>query len=251
MGDTRKIREYGIREKLELVENLTKYFSHATTLNKMKEFEEGIISVNLFSDVNIICHEAGFYFNVVSGRYYPFLVSEAKELLGGLLKDDDNVFINRYQVVVQNDKVLYINSYSGFFKETIIYKPLLLNFSAKHTIKNSEKRKVIEVLSKLENESNFIEMFQNSELTENDYKLIYDNIGVRAIKDALNLNLKQTEIDVDVLKGHLRTWKDAIEFLLKVVEKSQDSYNNVKGLVEISKEVTKQLLDKYEITSLF
>lgn len=247
----KRVKEYQIGEKLDLVENLTKYFSHITTLDKMKEFENGIISINLFSDVNIICHETGFYFNVVSGRYYPFLVSEVKELLEGLLNDDDNVFINRYHVLVQNDKIFYINSYSGFFKETIIYKPLLLNFSIKHTMRNSQKRKIVEIFNKLENESALIEMFQNSELTENDYKLIYDNIGVRAIKDALNLDIKQSEIDVDVLKGHIRTWKDAIEFLLKVVEKSQDSYNNIKGLVEISKEVTKQLINKYGITNLF
>lgn len=237
-------------ESLDIVKNLRKSFFYVLRVNNVKDFENDLVLINLFSDEYILAHETEkLFFNYVTSRYGVFKFSELDNI-NPLFEPDNPVYISRYYFLTKNNTIYYVNSYSGIFKENIIYKPLLLNFSTKHTKNNVNKRDVYKIINILEENKDVANTFLDQNVDDKDLEKFIKAFGPRSIKKALNSVAKENEINAEFLKSYITNVRDMVQFAIEIVEKNE-SLNAVKGLVSTSEEFTKILVDKYNIMSLF
>lgn len=237
-------------ESLDIVKNLRKSFFYVLRVNNVKDFENDLVLINLFSDEYILAHETEkLFFNYVTSRYGVFKFSELDNI-NPLFEPDNPVYISRYYFLTKNNTIYYVNSYSGIFKENIIYKPLLLNFSTKHTKNNVNKRDVYKIINILEENKDVANTFLDQNVDDKDLEKFIKAFGPRSIKKALNSVAKENEINAEFLKSYITNVKDMVQLAIEIVEKNE-SLNAVKGLVSTSEEFTKILVDKYNIMSLF
>lgn len=247
----KEMKVYQLDESLDIVKNLRKSFFYVLRVNNVKDFENDLVLINLFSDEDILAHETEkLFFNYVTSRYGVFKFSELDNI-NPLFEPDNPVYISRYYFITRNDTIYYVNSYSGFFKENIIYKPLLLNFSTKHTKNNVNKRDVYKIINILEENKDIANTFLEQNVDDKDLEKFIKAFGPRAIKKTLNSEAKENEINAEFLKSYITNVRDMIQLAIKIVEKNNESLNAVKGLVSTSEEITKILVDKYNIMSLF
>lgn len=238
-------------ESLDIVKNLRKSFFYVLRVNNVKDFENDLVLINLFSDEYILAHETEkLFFNYVTSRYGVFKFSELDNI-NPLFEPDNPVYISRYYFLTKNNTIYYVNSYSGIFKENIIYKPLLLNFSTKHTKNNVNKRDVYKIINILEENKDVANTFLDQNVDDKDLEKFIKAFGPRSIKKALNSVAKENEINAEFLKSYITNVKDMVQLAIEIVEKNNESLNAVKGLVSTSEEFTKILVDKYNIMSLF
>ncbi|ABJ91504.1 hypothetical protein YS40_110 [Thermus phage phiYS40] len=247
----KEMKIYNIKESVNLVENLRKNFFYVLRVNNVKDFENDLVLINLFSDEYIFAHETEkLFFNYVTSRYGVFKFSELDNI-NPLFEPDNPVYISRYYFLTKNNTIYYVNSYSGMFKENIIYKPLLLNFSNKHTKGNIMKRDVYKIINILEENKDVANTFLEQNVDDKDLEKFINAFGPRVIKKALNTIAKENEINAEFLKSHITNVRDMVQLVVNIVEKNNESLNAVKGLVSTSEEFTKILVDKYNIMSLF
>lgn len=245
----KEVKVYQLDESLDIVKNLRKSFFYVLRVNNVKDFENDLVLINLFSDEYILAHETEkLFFNYVTSRYGVFKFSE---LDNPLFEPDNPVYISRYYFLTKNNTIYYLNSYSGIFKENIIYKPLLLNFSTKHTKNNVNKRDVYKIINILEENKDVANTFLDQNVDDKDLEKFIKAFGPRAIKKALNSVAKENEINAEFLKSYITNVRDMVQLAIDIVEKNNESLNAVKGLVSTSEEFTKILVDKYNIMSLF
>lgn len=238
-------------ESLDIVKNLRKSFFYVLRVNNVKDFENDLVLINLFSDEYILAHETEkLFFNYVTSRYGVFKFSELDNI-NPLFEPDNPVYISRYYFLTKNNTIYYVNSYSGIFKENIIYKPLLLNFSTKHTKNNVNKRDVYKIINILEENKDVANTFLDQNVDDKDLEKFIKAFGPRSIKKALNSVAKENEINAEFLKSYITNVRDMVQLAIEIVEKNNESLNAVKGLVSTSEEFTKILVDKYNIMSLF
>lgn len=242
---------YQLDESLDIVKNLRKSFFYVLRVNNVKDFENDLVLINLFSDEDILAHETEkLFFNYVTSRYGVFKFSELDNI-NPLFEPDNPVYISRYYFITKNNTIYYVNSYSGMFKENIIYKPLLLNFSTKHTKNNVNKRDVYKIINILEENKDVANTFLEQNVDDKDLEKFIKAFGPRSIKKTLNSAAKENEINAEFLKSYITNIRDMIQLAIDIVEKNNESLNAVKGLVSTSEEFTKILVDKYNIMSLF
>lgn len=247
----KEMKIYELDEALEIVKNLRKSFFYVLRVNNVKDFENDLVLINLFSDEYILAHETEkLFFNYVTSRYGVFKFSELDNI-NPLFEPDNPVYISRYYFLTRNDTIYYVNSYSGMFKENIIYKPLLLNFSTKHTKNNIKKRDVYKIINILEENKDVANTFLDQQVDDKDLDKFLKSFGPRVIKKALNTTAKENEINAEFLKSYITNVRDMVQLAIDIVEKNNESLNAVKGLVSTSEEFTKILVDKYNIMSLF
>ena len=245
----KEVKVYQLDESLEIVKNLRKSFFYVLRVNNVKDFENDLVLINLFSDEYILAHNEKLFFNYVTSRYGVFRFSELN--LNPLFEPDNPVYISRYYFLTKNNTIYYVNSYSGIFKENIIYKPLLLNFSTKHTKNNVNKRDVYKIINILEENKDVANTFLDQNVDDKDLEKFIKAFGPRSIKKALNSVAKENEINAEFLKSYITNVRDMVQLAIDIVEKNNESLNAVKGLVNASEEFTKILVDKYNIMSLF
>lgn len=246
----KEVKVYQLDESLDIVKNLRKSFFYVLRVNNVKDFENDLVLINLFSDEYILAHETEkLFFNYVTSRYGVFKFSELDNI-NPLFEPDNPVYISRYYFLTKNNTIYYVNSYSGIFKENIIYKPLLLNFSTKHTKNNVNKRDVYKIINILEENKDVANTFLDQNVDDKDLEKFIKAFGPRSIKKALNSVAKENEINAEFLKSYITNVRDMVQLAIEIVEKNE-SLNAVKGLVSTSEEFTKILVDKYNIMSLF
>jgi len=247
----KEMKIYQLGEAVNLIGNLRKSFFYVLKVDNVKDFENGLALINLFSDEYMLVQEdEKLFFNYVTSRYGVFKFSELDNI-NPIFEPDNPVYISRYYFLTKNDTIYYVNSYSGMFKENIIYKPLLLNFSNKHTKGNIMKRDVYKIINILENNRNVANTFLEQNVDDKDLEKFLKAFGPRVIKKALNSVAKESEINVEFLKSYITNVRDMVQLAIDIVEKNNESLNAVKGLVSTSEEFTKILVDKYNIMSLF
>lgn len=247
----KEAKVYQLDESLDIVKNLRKSFFYVLRVNNVKDFENDLVLINLFSDEYILAHETEkLFFNYVTSRYGVFKFSELDNI-NPLFEPDNPVYISRYYFLTKNNAIYYVNSYSGIFKENIIYKPLLLNFSTKHTKNNVNKRDVYKIINILEENKDVANTFLDQNVDDKDLEKFIKAFGPRSIKKALNSVAKENEINAEFLKSYITNVRDMVQLAIEIVEKNNESLNAVKGLVNTSEEFTKILVDKYNIMSLF
>lgn len=247
----KEMKIYQLGEAVNLVENLRKSFFYVLKVDNVKDFEDDLVFINLFSDEYILAHETEkLFFNYVTSRYGVFKFSELDNI-NPLFEPDNPVYISRYYFLTKNNTIYYVNSYSGMFKENIIYKPLLLNFSTKHTKNNVNKRDVYKIINILEENKDVANTFLDQQVDEKDLDKFLKSFGPRVIKKALNTTAKENEINAEFLKSYITNVRDMVQLAIDIVEKNNESLNAIKGLVSTSEEFTKILVDKYNIMSLF
>lgn len=246
----KEVKVYQLDESLDIVKNLRKSFFYVLRVNNVKDFENDLVLINLFSDEYILAHETEkLFFNYVTSRYGVFKFSELDNI-NPLFEPDNPVYISRYYFLTKNNTIYYVNSYSGIFKENIIYKPLLLNFSTKHTKNNVNKRDVYKIINILEENKDVANTFLDQNVDDKDLEKFIKAFGPRSIKKALNSVAKENEINAEFLKSYITNVRDMVQLAIEIVEKNE-SLSAVKGLVSTSEEFTKILVDKYNIMSLF
>ena len=247
----KEMKVYQLDESLDIVKNLRKSFFYVLKVDNVKEFEDDLVLINLFSDEYILAQETEkLFFNYVTSRYGVFKFSELDNI-NPLFEPDNPVYISRYYFLTKNNTIYYVNSYSGMFKENIIYRPILLNFSTKHTRNNVHKRDVYKIINVLEENKDVANTFLEQEVDDKDIERFLKAFGPRVIKKALNSVAKESEINVEFLKSYITNVRDMVQLAIDIVEKNNESLNAVKGLVSTSEEFTKILVDKYNIMSLF
>lgn len=247
----KEMKIYQLGEAVNLVENLRKSFFYVLKVDNVKDFENDLVFINLFSDEYILAQESEkLFFNYVTSRYGVFKFSELDNI-NPIFEPDNPVYISRYYFLTRNDTIYYVNSYSGMFKENIIYKPLLLNFSTKHTKNNVNKRDVYKIINVLEENKDVANTFLEQEVDDKDIERFLKVFGPRVIKKALNSVAKESEINVEFLKSYITNVRDMVQLAIDIVEKNNESLNAIKGLVSTSEEFTKILVDKYNIMNLF
>lgn len=247
----KEMKVYKLEESLEIIKNLRKSFFYVLKVSNVSDFENGLALINLFSDEYMLVQEdEKLFFNYVTSRYGVFKFSELDNI-NPLFEPDNPVYISRYYFLTKNNTIYYVNSYSGIFKENIIYKPLLLNFSTKHTKNNVNKRDVYKIINILEENKDVANTFLDQQVDEKDLDKFLKSFGPRVIKKALNTTAKESEINVEFLKSYITNVRDMVQLAIDIVEKNNESLNAVKGLVSTSEEFTKILVDKYNIVSLF
>ena len=247
----KEMKIYQLGEAVNLVENLRKHFFYVLKVDNVKDFEDDLVLINLFSDEYILAQESErLFFNYVTSRYGVFKFSELDNI-NPMFEPDNPVYISRYYFLTKNNTIYYVNSYSGMFKENIIYKPLLLNFSMKHTRNNINKRDVYKIINVLEENKDVANTFLEQEIDDKDIERFLKVFGPRVIKKAINSVAKESEINAEFLKSYITNVRDMIQLAIEIVEKNNESLNAVKGLVSTSEEFTKILVDKYNIMSLF
>ncbi len=126
-----------LKSAVNLIENLSKDFLYSIKLENIREFEDNLKFVHLFADEYLLVNEAEkLFFGYFTSRYGLFKISDILDVLLTGFDKNDILHITRYFVKLNGQKLLYINSYGGFYKENLIYKPALFAFNKKHTIGN-------------------------------------------------------------------------------------------------------------------
>lgn len=241
-----------LKDSLELVTNLTKDFYYVIDLGKIEEFENDLVFVNLFQDEYILAHRTEkLFFGYFTSRYGLFKLTDIKDVLNTAFTDDTPLGITRYFSRLNGDKLMYVNSYGGYFKETLIYKPLLFNFSKKHTKGNIVKRNLYEIVKIMEENADVVSEFRNTEVSEVELKEIFEEFGPRVIKKTLNIDISEREMNYEILSPYVNTFGDAIDLIIKFVDTNPDSSTIMRDLTNISVKLTNRLVDKYKFFKMF
>jgi len=218
-----KAKEFFAEDK-----NIEKKFVIFVKLGNIEKFENGFFKVHLFEDEFILFNKYKhnendyiLFFNYVTDLYEVFRIGEIKDKLQVLgFKDEDYVFISRNDVIINAEKVIYLNSYNKSRKETIIYKPLFLRIGGlKHYGLNKIKRDEIykmfgEIIS---NEEQVWGKVKDKEVEKEVVIDIVEEFGIRTAKEVLNITNE-------------RDWKENKENYISHIKKFSDLLNLVNDL---------------------
>jgi len=208
--------------------SIEKKFVIFVKLGNIEKFEEGFFKVHLFEDEFILFNNYNhndnqytLFFNYITDSYEIFKVGEIKEKLKVLgFNDEDYIFISRNDVIINSEKVIYLNSYSKSRKETIIYKPLFLKIGGlKHYGLNKLKRDEIykafgEIIS---NEEQIWGKVKDKEVEKEVVIDVVEAFGIRAAKEVLGITNE-------------RDWKENKESYISHIKKFSDLLNLVNDL---------------------
>jgi len=234
---------------IDIIPNLHANFSEITNIEGLKELEENLGFIELFEGYKFLVSPPRF-FGMVSPFYAVFKLSHLPAVVE-LFNPEDKVIVTRDFVRINNEKLSYINSYSGHFKEFIIYKPLLLAFGGKkHFIRSQNVRKFSEVISKIDQTINVNEVI-NSPVTKEDVEYLLQNFSSRALKKALNFLGKENELNEEVVLAHITTTGDLINLINKILENNEDNILILRSYVNFAKKFTTQLLSNKENVAIF
>lgn len=227
------------------VRNLKDDYIVELSLDNIPDFEAGIVRTNIFSDKYIYYQrDLGLFLTFASSRFALFKVSDILHVLKELF-EEPKVYVNNNFIKIYSDKLTYVNSYTRTYKETLRYNPLLLNVvNLKHTIKNINKRAIVDVVSELDKRTNDIDFSQK--LEDDDYELFINELGPRQIVRGLNLNISERELSTEYLK-ELRIMENLGEFIAAVNTIHNKFPNNIsveRGITNLSKNVIYKFIDK-------
>jgi len=207
---------------------IEKKFVIFVKLDNIENFEKGFFKVHLFEDEFILFNDYRhnennytLFFNYITDNYELFRVGEIKEQLKVLgVNDDDYVFVSRNDVIINSEKIVYLNSYSKARKETIIYRPLFLKIGGlKHYGLNRIKRDEIykafgEIIS---NEEQIWGKVKDKEVEKEVVIDVVEAFGIRIAKEVLNITNE-------------RDWKENKENYVSHIKKFSDLLNLVNDL---------------------
>lgn len=234
---------------LDITKNLHAHFFEVTNIEGLKEMEKTLGFIELFDGFKFLVAPPRF-FGMVSSFYAVFKLTELPAVVS-LFSPEDSVFITKDFVKINGEKIAYINSYSGSFKEHIIYKPLLLAFGGKkHFIRSQNVRKFSEVIEKINSTIN-VEEVLNSPVLKEDVKFIIENFGSRSIKKAIQFEGKESELNEEALLAHVTTTKDLISLLENILEKNQENILTLRAYINFSKKFTTRILSDKENLAIF
>ncbi len=207
---------------------IEKRFVIFVKLGNIEKFEEGFFKVHLFEDEFIVFNDYRhndnhytLFFNYVTDSYELFRIGEIKDKLNVLgFGDEDYVFISRNDVIINSEKVIYLNSYSKARRETIIYKPLFLKIGGlKHYSLNKIKRDEIykafgEIIS---NEEQIWGKVKDKEVEKEVVIDVVEAFGIRVAKEVLGITNE-------------RDWKENKENYIAHIKKFSDLLNLVNDI---------------------
>jgi len=204
---------------------IEKKFVIFVKLGNIENFEKGFFKVHLFEDEFILMNDYEYnnnkytlFFNYITDNYELFRVEEVRERLKVLgFNDEDYVFVSRNDVIINSEKVVYLNSYNKSRKETIIYKPLFLKIGGlKHYGLNKIKRDEIykmfgEIIS---NEEQIWGKVKNKEVEKEVVIDIVEEFGVRIAKEVLNItNERDWRENKENYISHIKTFSDLLNLV--------------------------------------
>jgi len=207
---------------------IEKKFVIFVKLNNIEKFESGFFKVHLFEDEFILFNnyknndnEYVLFFNYITDNYELFRVAEIKDHLNVLgFNDDDYIFISRNDVIINSEKVIYLNSYNKSRKETIIYKPLFLKIGGlKHYGLNKIKREEVYKMfgEIIKNEEEIWGKVRDKEVEKEVVIDVVEAFGIRVAKEILNITNE-------------RDWKENKENYVSHIKKFSDLLNLVNDL---------------------
>ncbi|MEM0333150.1 MAG: hypothetical protein QXX30_01655 [Candidatus Aenigmatarchaeota archaeon] len=227
------------------IRNLKDDYVVELSLDTIPDFESGIVRTNIFSDKYIYYQrDLGLFLTFASSRFALFKVSDILHVLKELF-NEPKVYVNNNFIKIYSDKLTYVNSYTKTYKEVLRYNPLLLNIiNLKHTIKNINKRAIVDVVNELDKRINDIDF--NQKLDDEDYELFISELGPRQIVKGLNLAISERELSAEYLK-ELRIMENLGEFISTVNTIHNKFPNNIsveRGITNLSKNVIYKFIDK-------
>lgn len=227
------------------IRNLKDDYVVELSLDTIPDFESGIVRTNIFSDKYIYYQrDLGLFLTFASSRFALFKVSDILHVLKELF-NEPKVYVNNNFIKIYSDKLTYVNSYTKTYKEVLRYNPLLLNIiNLKHTIKNINKRAIVDVVNELDKRINDIDF--NQKLDDEDYELFISELGPRQIVKGLNLAISERELSVEHLK-ELRIMENLGEFISTINTIHNKFPNNIsveRGITNLSKNVIYKFIDK-------
>jgi hypothetical protein len=175
-----------------------KRFTIFVKLGNVENFENGFFKVHLFEDEFILMNDYIYndnkytlFFNYITDNYELFKIGDIKEHLKILgFNDNDYVFVSRNDVIINSEKVIYLNSYSKTRKEVIIYKPLFLRIGGlKHYGLNRIKRdEIYRVFGEIiNNEESIWGKVKDKEVEKEVVIDVVEAFGVRVAKEVLGI----------------------------------------------------------------
>jgi hypothetical protein len=208
--------------------NIEKKFVIFVKLNNIEKFESGFFRVHLFEDEFILFNnyknndnEYILFFNYITDKYELFRVKEIMDHLKVLgFDDEDYVFISRNDVIINAEKVIYLNSYNKSRKETIIYRPLFIKIGGlKHYGLNKLKRdEIYKVFGEIiNNEERIWGQVKEREVDKEVVIDVVEAFGIRVAKEVLNI-------------VNERDWKEKKEDYVSHIKKFSDLLNLVNTL---------------------
>ena len=242
-----KAKEFFAEDK-----NIEKKFVIFVKLGNIENFEKGFFKVHLFEDEFILFNNYKnndnlytLFFNYVTDNYEIFRVGEIKDKLGVLgFSDNDYVFISRNDVIINSEKVIYLNSYNKSRKETIIYKPLFLKIGGlKHYNLNKMKRDEIykafgEIIT---NEEQIWGEVKDKEVEKEVVIDVVEAFGVRAAKEVLNIaNERDWKENKENYIAHIKKFSDLLKLVNDIFVKGFNRKNLTLGnsLERVSQKIT-------------
>jgi len=227
-------------------------------LGNIEKFEDGFFKVHLFEDEFILFNsykhndkEYILFFNYITDLYEVFRIGEIKDKLEVLgFKDEDYVFISRNDVIINSEKVIYLNSYNKSRKETIIYKPLFLKIGGlKHYGLNKMKRDEIykafgEIIS---NEEQIWGKVKDREVEKEVVIDIVEAFGVRVAKEVLHItNERDWKENKESYVSHIKKFSDLLNLANDIFVKGFNRKNLTLGnsLEKVSQKIT-DLINTY------
>jgi len=218
----------GAKEFFNEDRKIEKRFVIFVKLGNIEKFEEGFFKVHLFEDEFILFNDYKhndnqytLFFNYITDNYELFRVAEIKDKLSVLgFNDEDYVFVSRNDVIINSEKVIYLNSYNKSRKETIVYKPLFLRIGGlKHYSLNKVKRDEIykafgEIIS---NEEQIWGKVRDKEVEKEVVIDVVEAFGIRVAKEVLGITNE-------------RDWKENKENYVSHIKKFSDLLNLVNDI---------------------
>lgn len=241
-----------LKNAISLIESLNKDFLYSIRLKDVKKFEDDLKFINLFSNEYMLVNESEkLFFGYFTSRYGLFKISDILDVLLTGFNEEDILFITRYFVKLNGEKLLYINSYGGFHKEALIHKPSLFIFTKKHTIGNIGKRNLYEIVKVFDERKDELNSFLKTEVANDDLKMLLEEFGVRQFKKLFNLEVKESEINEETISPFIKNYGDIVNTAIKIVDNNHESQLVIRGLVNTSVKLTKKLVEKYDFYKLF
>jgi hypothetical protein len=245
-------------EKMQEIGKLTKHYFISMPFEDLGKFEENFLEIDLFEDEKILFNklnnEINLFFSYITGRYRIFKVSEIADFLNKFgVQKDDLVLITRKFVVINSEKIYYLNSYGKFYKESIIYKPYLLKIgNLKHSKNNLNKRDLlISTFEKIIENSELINaQLQKIKVDEKFVLEIIEEIGIRLAKDFIGISNERVwtkmeeEEKLNLVKTlNINNISDLLNFtnniIAKAVAKESSSLGDI--LDKVSQRITEEI----------
>ncbi len=238
--------------------DIEKKFVIFVKLGNIEKFEEGFFKVHLFEDEFILFNDYKYndkrytlFFNYVTDVYELFKVSEIKDKLSVFgFNEEDYVFVSKHDVIINSEKVIYLNSYSKSRRETIIYKPLFLKIGGlKHYSLNKLKRDEVykafgEVIS---NEEQIWGKVRDKKVEKEVVIDIVEAFGIRVAKEVLGItNERDWKENKENYIAHINKFSELLELTNSLFVKGFNRKTLTLGnsLEKVSQKIT-DLLNTY------